>query len=81
MSYLYDYASLGNSCQTSMDSLVSNKKYLPLAEPAYTLPYTRMSRYPGHYDGTDYYPEKTEEKTEEKGPKTYTPLKTTCCGN
>ena len=41
------YAQLGESCQVSMDTLISAKKFLPLNDPLYNLFYTRMHHYPG----------------------------------
>jgi hypothetical protein len=46
MSYNYDYARLGNSCQTSLDVLVDNRKFLAPNDLVYNLMYTRMKRYP-----------------------------------
>lgn len=46
MSYNYDYARLGNSCQTSLNVLVDNRKYLAPNDLVYNLMYTRMKRYP-----------------------------------
>lgn len=43
-----NYAMAGNSCQTSMDTLLDNRKFLPLDDPVYNLVYTRMYQYPFH---------------------------------
>lgn len=40
------YARLGNNCQTSLDVLTSNAKFLPVNDPVYNLIWTRMQRYP-----------------------------------
>ena len=42
------YARLGESCQVSRDTIISNTKYLPQNEPIYYLPYTNMLKYPGY---------------------------------
>lgn len=82
MSNYTHYAQLGNSCQTSADMLVSNTKFFPLAEERYTWPFTRMARYPGQYEGCDYYPDKEKKEKQEKGDKAYIPyVKTSCCGH
>ena len=50
MSY-YDYAVRGNNCFPATCALTSNKKYLPLTDPAYYLRYTQTDQYPGQtYD-------------------------------
>lgn len=41
------YATLGNSCQTSLAILTSNTKYIPLDDPVYAQYYTNMYLYPG----------------------------------
>ncbi len=45
MSYA-NYATLGNACQTSLDVLVDNKKFLAMDDLVYNIMYTRMKRYP-----------------------------------
>lgn len=42
----YSYAILGQSCQTSMDMLVDNKKFFPMDAPVYDVLFTKMQRYP-----------------------------------
>lgn len=42
----YDYASLGNSCQISSDSLLNNTKYFPPNFPLYNVYITKMTNYP-----------------------------------
>jgi hypothetical protein len=44
--YRYTYAIGGESCQTNMDVLVDNKKFLDTNDMIYNLAYTRMQRYP-----------------------------------
>ena len=44
--YRGTYARLGGSCQTSMDTPMSNMKYFPIGQPVYMLPYTNMKYYP-----------------------------------
>lgn len=47
----YDYAVRGNNCFPATCALTSNKKYLPLTDPAYYLMYTKTEQYPGQtYD-------------------------------
>lgn len=43
----YTYAQLGNSCQTSADTLVSNTKYLPMDSSVYNVFPTKTLVYPG----------------------------------
>lgn len=45
MSYT-NYARLGQSCQTSLDVLVDNRKFFPIDDPVYEIFYTRMQHYP-----------------------------------
>jgi hypothetical protein len=45
-----EYATLGDSCQTSMRVLSSANKYIPLRDPVYNDFWTHMSRYPGISD-------------------------------
>lgn len=40
------YALLGQSCQTSMDTLVDNKKFFPMDAAVYDIFYTKMKKYP-----------------------------------
>jgi hypothetical protein len=47
MSRYYSYASLGESCQTSLSVLTDNTKFFQLNEPDYSLFYTKMDKYPG----------------------------------
>lgn len=42
----YSYALLGTSCRDTLDSLVSNTKYLPPSDPVYNELLTRMYQYP-----------------------------------
>jgi hypothetical protein len=46
MSKNYIYASLGESCQTSMDMLVSNNKFITPTDQVYKLGLTKMKQYP-----------------------------------
>ena len=46
----YMYARLGNSCQTSADTLISNTKFLPMNSDIYTVFPTKMMVYPGPHD-------------------------------
>lgn len=47
-SFQTDYAFQGNACQASLDTVVSNTKFLPLNEPLYDQSFTYMQQYPGH---------------------------------
>lgn len=47
--YSYNYAQLGESCQTSMDILTDNKKFFPVNDPIYKIIYTRMLQCPATY--------------------------------
>lgn len=42
----YDYAKLGNSCQTNGNELITSMKFFPINNPEYNLPYTRTHQYP-----------------------------------
>lgn len=42
----YSYALLGTSCRDTLDSLVSNTKYLPPSDPVYNELLTTMYQYP-----------------------------------
>lgn len=61
--YSYNYAQLGESCQTSMDILTDNKKFFPINDPIYNIIYTRMLQYPATYPDIEKI-EKKEEKLE-----------------
>lgn len=43
----YCYAQLGNACQTSADTLISNTKYLPMDSSVYNVFPTKTLVYPG----------------------------------
>jgi hypothetical protein len=45
MSYT-NYARLGYSCQTNMDTIVDNSKFFPIDDPVYKIFYTKMKQYP-----------------------------------
>lgn len=46
MSNYYNYATLGNSCQTNLDVLVDSRKFLSMDDLVYNKLYTSMKRYP-----------------------------------
>lgn len=46
----YDYAKLGESCQTSMRILASNTKFFPVSSALYEKPFTLMYQYPNEED-------------------------------
>jgi hypothetical protein len=65
--YKYDYAIGGESCQTNMDVLVDNKKFLSPNDMVYNLLYTRMQRYPLYNMWTDKTNDKIDNKKDDKG--------------
>jgi len=70
-----NYVRLGESCQASMDTLLSNQKFLPVNDPVYRIVFTKTSRYPG--------PEYTGKREEDDGakPTVQIPTKRPCCGS
>lgn len=78
MSYGLDryttYAQLGQSCQTSLATLLDNRKFFPLDEPDYKIQFTKTYQYPG-----------PQSNGGQSKPETYGPApkeaKKGCCGN
>jgi len=66
--YSYNYAQLGESCQTSMDILTDNKKFFPINDPIYNIIYTRMLQYPVTYPDIEKI-EKIEKEEKEENKK------------
>lgn len=64
--YSYNYARLGESCQTSMDILTDNKKFFPVNDPIYNIVYTRMLQYPVTYPDIEKIEKKEGETKENK---------------
>lgn len=62
----YNYARLGESCQTSMDMLVDNKKFFQVNDPIYNIIYTRMLQCPAMYPDVDKKEENSKEEKKEK---------------
>lgn len=66
----YDYAIQGEQCHTSMDTLTSNTKYLPVDSPIYNLIWTRTDKYGGPENKPIKFEKSIEKKLPQKG----------CCG-
>lgn len=93
MNRYYDYASLGESCQTSLRVLTDNRKFLAPNDIVYNLMYTRMQRYPLYppksgdmctdYNEVNQVSNDTENKKDDKDQETISQPKMenfSCCG-
>lgn len=77
------YAYLGQSCQTSMEVLIDNKKFFPLNNPIYDVFFTNMQRYPATSNELQPISEEVERpediktaKQKNRQPEEYS----SCCG-
>jgi hypothetical protein len=78
-----DYARLGQSCQTSMDVLVDNRKFFAISDPIYDILYTKMQHYPLASNVENIFSDQVEKPEDIKTaqqkitqPESYSP----CCG-
>ncbi len=69
------YAILGNTCQTSLNVLTSNTKFIPMDDPIYNMIYTKMNLYPGRTNE-----EEKEDKNEKKDDAKESYKAPGCCG-
>jgi hypothetical protein len=78
-----DYARLGQSCQTSMDTLVDNRKFFSINDPIYDLLYTKMKEYPLSKKEDTIFSDQLERPEEIKTGQqkiTQPELYSSCCG-
>lgn len=73
------YAILGNACQSSLSTIVSNTKFLPVDDPVYNMVYTHTHLYPGHENSWNQK-ELKDEKEKEKEIKENYVSRPYCCG-
>ena len=59
----YAYATLGSTCRTNANELISNYKYIPPTAADYDVIFTKAQMYPGNWQYPGGNPGNPEEKT------------------